>query len=199
MHHIKDHFGTKSISIPANLTFEVDDIDDEWVFQRPFSFIHARLTVFCMRDPISVFRKAFNSLEPGGYLEMQDASSPLRSLDGTIDGTALREIYELMTSGAAKLGIDTSNPSRYKAMFEEVGFVDVTETVFELPIGPWGKSKYHKKIGSLFRKDLDMGCEGMAMGMLTRIHGMQKEEVMKMVTQVKLDMANRDVHAYQNL
>jgi hypothetical protein len=174
-------------------------MDDEWIYQSPFSYIHGRLMVLCMRDPVSIFRKAFGALEPGGYFEMQDFASPLCSADGTLDNTSLQTLYNLIVSGASKVGIDSSSAKRFKGMFEEVGFVDVREVVINVPIGPWAKDERHKMMGRLFLKDLDPGLEGIAMGLCTRVLGMTKEEVSDMAEKASLDMNNRDVHAYQPL
>lgn len=117
--------------VPANLTFEVDDMDDEWIYAHPFNFIHGRLMTFCMRSPISIFRKAFDALAPGGYLEMQDTAAPLSSIDDTLAGTSLLQYYNLIVEAAAKIGIDVTSASRYKPMFEEAGFVDVESKMLE--------------------------------------------------------------------
>jgi hypothetical protein len=152
-----------------------------------------------MRSPISIFRKAFDALAPGGYLEMQDTAAPLASIDSTLSGTVLLHFYDLIVQAAAKIGIDVTSASRYKEMFEEVGFVDVETRMLEWPIGPWGKSEYHKRVGALFHRDMDLGAEAIGMGLLTRVLGMSREEVMVLVEGAKRDMNNRDIHSYQPL
>lgn len=36
-------------------------------------------------------QKIFDALAPGGYFELQDPSFPMKSDDGTLEGTALEE------------------------------------------------------------------------------------------------------------
>lgn len=37
-------------SVPPNLRFEIDDIEDEWTFSRPFDYIHSRFMTAGIRD-----------------------------------------------------------------------------------------------------------------------------------------------------
>lgn len=155
--------------------------------------------VFCLRSPISTFRKAYDALAPGGWFEMQDSCAPLMSLDGSITGTPIEKLYNTVMEAALKIGIDVTAAKRYKVMMEEVGFVDVQEVKVEWPIGTWAKSKYHKMLGKWFRADLETGVEAVAMGLFTRVMGYSKEEVEGLIRDVKRDMDNKDIHAYQPL
>lgn len=55
-----------SENIPPNLKFEREDSEQEWVFDRPFDFIHWRLMVSCFNDFKSMIEKCFHHLKPGG-------------------------------------------------------------------------------------------------------------------------------------
>lgn len=90
---------------------------------------------------------------------MQDTCSPLGSIDTSLKDTALERCYNLVVEAAAKVGIDCTSAHRYKAMFEEMGFVDVQEIRVEWPIGGWAKSRYHKALGMWYKADLEMGLE----------------------------------------
>jgi len=183
--------------VPANLTFEVDDIEDTWVYSNKFSFIHGRLMAFALKNPLEVFKKAFKHLAPGGYFEMQDLNLPIRALDDSLEGTTMQRISELLLSTVAKVGLDPTTTGRYKQMMEEIGFVDVKEVVIEWPIGTWAKGAYHKKMGAWFRRDMEIGTEGILMGLFTRILGMTREEVLDLVVELKNEMRDPKIHAYQ--
>ncbi|TVY91974.1 putative methyltransferase [Lachnellula willkommii] len=185
--------------VPPNLSFEVDDVDDDWLYTHPFDYIHGRLMVFGFSDPLAVFRKAFNALSPGGYFEMQDLCSPIRSFDNSLDGSAMVRTSNLLIEACQKRGFDLTVPKKYKDMMQSVGFVDVKEVVVEWPIGTWAKSEYHKRIGAWFKKDMEVGAEGIIMGMFTRLLGMSKEEVAVIVEDVKKDMNDKSIHAYEPL
>ncbi|TVY22184.1 putative methyltransferase [Lachnellula hyalina] len=183
--------------VPPNLSFEVDDVDDDWVYTHPFDYIHGRLMVFGFLDPLAVFRKAFNALSPGGYFEMQDLCSPIRSFDHSLDGSAMIRTSNLIIEACQKRGIDLTVPKRYKEMMQSVGFVDVKEVIVEWPIGTWAKSEFHKRIGAWFKKDMEVGAEGIIMGLFTRLLGMSKEDVMIIVEDVKKEMNDSSIHAYE--
>lgn len=36
--------------IPPNVTFEIDDIEDEWTYSKPFDYIHSRFMTSCISD-----------------------------------------------------------------------------------------------------------------------------------------------------
>ncbi|KAH6669959.1 TAM domain methyltransferase [Halenospora varia] len=183
--------------IPANLSFEVDDIEDTWVYPHPFNYIHGRLMAYALHNPKAVFTKAFAALSPGGYLEMQDLVPPIQCIDDTIKGTMIETCAALMLEGSTKAGLDVTTPQRYKDMMEEIGFVDVKVVPFEWPIGTWPKSKYHKRIGAWFLKDMELGVEGIIMGLFTRVLGMKREKVSEMVVQLKAEMRDPKIHCYQ--
>ncbi|TVY82843.1 putative methyltransferase tdiE [Lachnellula suecica] len=183
--------------VPGNLTFEVDDIDDDWVYPHPFHYIHGRLMVFAFTDPIAIFRKAFAALASGGYFEMQDLCTPIRAFDDSLNGSAMINCSNLIVDACSKRGIDLTAPGKYQVMMESVGFVDVKEVVVEWPVGTWAKSKYHKRIGAWFKRDMEVGVEGIVMGLFTRVLGMSKEDVQVIVEDVKRDMNDKSIHAYQ--
>ncbi|KAH8761600.1 S-adenosyl-L-methionine-dependent methyltransferase, partial [Diaporthe sp. PMI_573] len=58
--------------VPANCRFELDDAEDEWNFRSPFDLIHTRASVLCWRDYTAFINQAYQALEPGGWLEMQE-------------------------------------------------------------------------------------------------------------------------------
>lgn len=83
-------FNNKS-SVPPNCRFEVDDAEDEWTYNEPFDYIHARAIVTCFKSNRAMAQKIFDNLAPGGYFELQDPCLPMISDDGSLDGTPLGE------------------------------------------------------------------------------------------------------------
>jgi Methyltransferase domain len=183
-------------SVPSNCRFEVDDAQDDWLYEEKFDYIHGRLLAMCFQDPLSIFRKAYASLNPGGYFEMFDFDAKYRCIDNSDEGTAFREYSELMITGAAKLGKVITHAPNYKRYFEEAGFVDVVEERFQWPFNTWPKGKYYKTLGLWYNKDMQEGLEGMTMAVFTRAHGMTKEEVQEKVGLVRKDLDDKRIHAY---
>lgn len=78
-------------------------MEDEWNFQK-FDFIHARAILSCFSDPPSVIDKIYEHLMPGGWFELQDPIMPLKSIDGTLEGTNLDKFQKKCMAAAVKLG-----------------------------------------------------------------------------------------------
>jgi hypothetical protein len=134
-------------SVPPNCRFEVDDAQDDWLYEEKFDYIHGRLLAMCFADPLSIFKKAYTSLNPGGYFEMFDFDGKYRCIDNSDEGTSLRKYSNMMITGAEKLGKVITHTPNYKRYFEEAGFADVVEERFQWPMNTWPKGKYYKTLG----------------------------------------------------
>lgn len=184
-----------SPSVPANLQFEIDDAEDEWIFDRQFNFIHGRALLSCFTDPSSVIRSAFNSLAPGGYLELQDGAFPFQYIGEPPVNSAVYKWSNLVTEGAAKSGRPWTNSLNYKRWMMEIGFENVVEEKFFWPINTWAKGAYFKEIGSYFQKDLSNGLEGLSLKVLGKLDW-SAEDVKAFVPEVRKDLSDTDIHGY---
>jgi hypothetical protein len=188
---------TESRSVPANCRFEVDDAEDEWLYTQKFDFIHGRAMEFCFKDPAAVFQKAFHSCTPGGYFQMAGAALPIRCVDDSLEGTTLLKFANMMIEGMRMAGKDITQAPRYKSYMEAAGFIDVVEDHFQWPTNTWPKAKHHKTLGMLFNQDMQEGLSGIVMGICTRVYKMSPAEVEALVVDVKKDLNDRSIHAYQ--
>lgn len=50
--------------VPPNVSFQVDDIEDEWTYETPFDYIHSRYLAAAVRDWPRLVRQAFQSVDP---------------------------------------------------------------------------------------------------------------------------------------
>jgi hypothetical protein len=183
-------------SVPRNCFFEVDDVEDEWNYSHKFDLIHGRAMVTCFKDPAKVFKSAFDSLVPGGYFELQDVIVPMRSIDNTLEGTAVHEMSLRCMRAAENLGTSWKHSANYVKYFEEAGFVDIVEKHFQWPLNRWPKGERMKTLGSYWQEDIVRGLDGMTMAVLTRGGGMTKDEVPAMTAKVRQDVRNKSIHAY---
>jgi hypothetical protein len=81
----------------------------------------------------------------------------------------------------------------------EAGFVNVTTSIFHVPIGPWPRNKVLKMVGLYWREILLIGAEPIALGPLTRGLGWSKEQVEVWLVEVRKAYADREVHAHMPL
>lgn len=46
-------------SVPPNLKFEIDDLEEDWTWSRPFSYIHSRVMTGAVNDWDVYLRKIY--------------------------------------------------------------------------------------------------------------------------------------------
>ncbi|KAK5174002.1 uncharacterized protein LTR77_001081 [Saxophila tyrrhenica] len=184
--------------VPPNCKFIIDDAEDLWVYPEKFDYVHARLMAGCFADWPAFFRQAYENLEPGGWLEIQDYGLPVRSADGTADGTDLMKWGELLCEAARNMGrpMGTDCADHYVAQMTEAGFVDINQRMFMWPSNGWPKDPLMKTLGQWNQTNILDGLEGFCLALLTRGLGWQKAEVDVFVAKVSRDLRSRKIHAY---
>jgi len=187
---IQPHF------VPPNCQFEVDDAEDEWTYSQKFDFIHGRAMFTCFKDPASVFRRAFDALEPGGYFEMQEVLFQPQSADGTVEGTALQKWNTKLLEAARVMGRDWLCTLNYTQWFKDAGFEDVVERQFMWPQNTWPKGNKYKTMGLWMMSNALDGLNAISMAVLTRGLGMTPQEVEVELVDVRKDIKNKAIHAY---
>ncbi|KAL7274655.1 hypothetical protein RUND412_002437 [Rhizina undulata] len=122
--------------VPPNLEFEVDDIEEDWSYQEnSFDLIHARSMSGSIYDWSKIYKQAFKTLKPGGWIEFQDICLGLFVDDDSLpQGNALTKwaeywLMEAEKSGRPFLTLATGHAKKV----EEVSYVDVTDTVLNFP------------------------------------------------------------------
>jgi len=70
-------------AVPPNCKFYVDDFESEWIFSpdETFDFIHGRALGGCIANYESLYRRIYDNLNPGGWVEMQDFDAEIYSFD----------------------------------------------------------------------------------------------------------------------
>ncbi|KAF5025563.1 hypothetical protein F66182_2371 [Fusarium sp. NRRL 66182] len=70
--------------VPPNLEFQIDDCTQAWTFQpNSLDYVHMRWLIGSIADWTALFKEAYKSLKPGGYVESYEPSSCTESDDGT--------------------------------------------------------------------------------------------------------------------
>jgi hypothetical protein len=185
-------------SIPPNCHFEIDDAEDEWVFNKPFDYIHGRALMNCFKDISTVFASAFKTLSPGGIFEMQDGCMPFRSADGTLTNTTILDWCQKTLEGSSRVGRTWADPRKYKVIMEKVGFVDVTETRFKWPLNTWPKDPKLKELGMWVREDM-MEILPAVKKVFTMGLGWSIEDTDSFVERAKADLMNREIHGWVDM
>jgi hypothetical protein len=154
--------------------------------------------VTCFEDARQVFQSAFAALELGGYLEIQDAVFPVSFAEPVDPDCAFATWNELSIEGAIARGKPWTNPPNYASWLRELGFVDVCEHKFMLPVGPWPEDDMLKRVGTLQLKNWLTGLETMTVGNLAAI-GWSVDECKVLVTKVKEELEKQTLRAYNDI
>ena len=122
------------------------------------------------------------------------------SHDGSLPANSqIMELYNVLAEYGARVGIDLAVARKFKAMMAEAGFRDVTEKVFDLPLGDWPEDRRLKEVGMFQRFQMVEGIHGIAFGLLTRVAGWSTERVEAFLAGVKREMKDRSVHSLYKL
>jgi hypothetical protein len=183
--------------VPPNCRFEIDDVEDEWVYSQKFDYIHGRyLLPFLKKDWSHVFKSIYNNLNHGGWAEFQETIIYFQSIDGSVEGTALQRWNTLLLEGIQKMGRSATEALRCKSWMAEAGFVNVGEKKFAVPMNPWAKGRDQKTIGAMQMANNLEGVDGITMTVFTRSLGWAPADVEQLLADVKRDMKDRNIHAY---
>lgn len=152
----------------------------------------------CFKDISVVFASAYENLAPGGLFEMQDGCMPFRSADGTLNGTKLLDWCHKTLEGSSRVGRTWADPRNYKAIMEQVGFVDVTEVRLKWPLNTWPRDPKLKQLGMWVREDM-MEILPAVKKVFTAGLGWDIADADTFVEQAKADLMNRDIHGWVDM
>ncbi|KUI56233.1 tRNA1(Val) (adenine(37)-N6)-methyltransferase [Cytospora mali] len=168
---------------------------DEWVYeyQEPFDFIFMRLVNSCFDNHRTVFKKAFDNLQPGGWIELNDATFELLCTDGSIEGTNIQKWSERIFEAAAACGRDFKVPKKYKQWLIDIGFVDVVEEVGPMPGNPWPSEPKYQELGRWQMTNFYRGLRGMSFKLLRAI-GMTPDAIEEFIDATRADIRDTGLH-----
>ncbi|KAK1654967.1 methyltransferase domain-containing protein [Colletotrichum phormii] len=185
---------------PPNCKFEVDDVEKEWTWQEPFDFIFARHMNACFESWERFLRRAYDALEPGGFIELQDNAFPILCQDGTLKpDDPMARWSTLMMEGTELIGRPITVPARFRSLLSEAGFVDVVEHKRVWPTSPWPLNPELRELGVWGQACSLEGIEPGAMALFTRVLGWTREEVVVFMAGVRNDFKNAGIHGFWNV
>ncbi|RAO71525.1 uncharacterized protein BHQ10_007537 [Talaromyces amestolkiae] len=147
-------------------------------------------------DGPSLFKQVYDGLAPGGWFELQDFAFPVRSDDGTMNGTSFEELNENLVKALSILGKDPALAEKYKALMVSVGFKNVVEIKYKWPQNQWPKDKFFKQLGLWNMVNTLDGLYGFSARLCTQVLGMSVEELELLLMACRNDIKNTKMHAY---
>lgn len=112
--------------VPPNCTFEIDDFENEWLYNRPFDYIHGRELMGFIADHDHLFARAFQHLKPGGWFEVQTTDPWFYSDNGTHEKATNCKIFLTnLHEAGEKFGKSMGLVQTWREKMIKAGFVDV--------------------------------------------------------------------------
>ncbi|CAK7218248.1 hypothetical protein SEUCBS140593_003482 [Sporothrix eucalyptigena] len=186
--------------VPPNVKFEVDDVENEWVYDQPFSFIFSRYMAASISDWPQLVRRTFENLEPGGWAEFQDFDLTYHSEDGSLkDDDPLLVWITMMGNAARSIGRDPLPGRQLKGWFEDAGFTNIYHRRVKLPLGPWPKDPHLKQIGIHNYMQVSQGLEGLSMRLYIHVLKWSHEEALANLAEVRKRLQSPEIHPILDL
>ncbi|KAL4728177.1 hypothetical protein ACLX1H_004914 [Fusarium chlamydosporum] len=125
--------------VPPNLEFRLSQMEDctqEWtIAPNSLDYVHMRWLIGSIAHWTDLFKEAYRSLKPGGWVESYEPSSTVESDDNTVlPGSAMSQWQKFFVEGGRKIGRPFTvfdDDIQRKAM-QEAGFVDIEERNFKV-------------------------------------------------------------------
>lgn len=184
--------------LPPNLQFEIEDVTLDWLWAKSsFDFIHARELTMAIPDWPKLISQSFETLKPGGYLELSASIPDFRSDDGTLPpGTAYVEVAQMYFDMADRIGCSGKDPMLWKDQLIAAGFTDVVEKVLKIPTNPWPKDERLKQIGAFELLHFRDGIANIFARGYTQILGGDPAYFEVVMANARREVLNRNMHSY---
>ncbi|CAH0054229.1 unnamed protein product [Clonostachys solani] len=182
--------------VPPNVTFQVDDVEDQWTYSIKFDFIYSRHMTSSISDWSRYFEQSYANLTPGGYMEIMDIGAVMCD-DGTLkkDGFLSRWV-DLFIEGTSKIDRSFLGYQTYYEKMEAAGFTNLKKVVYKWPTNRWPRDPKHKELGSWCYENISSGLQGLSAAVFTRILGWSPEEMNTLLEGVERELRDPSIHAY---
>ncbi|EXK36189.1 hypothetical protein FOXG_13466 [Fusarium oxysporum f. sp. lycopersici 4287] len=186
--------------VPPNLEFHIDDCTQPWTFAPDsIDFVHMRYLFGSIKDWSALFKEAFRTCRPGGWVESHEASAMMESDDGTVtDTSAMHEWGRFFIEGGKKMGQPCTiieDDLQQKCM-REAGFEDIQVADYKIAIGGWPKDKKMREIGQYVLAALEQDFEGYVLYMASQLLGWSMQEVKVYCAQLRRELRSTANHPF---
>ncbi|KAB8072208.1 S-adenosyl-L-methionine-dependent methyltransferase [Aspergillus leporis] len=184
---------------PPNCTFLVDDAESDWAFSESeaFDYVHARSMGGGISDWNRFLQQAYEHVKPGGWVEIQEYETWIRSDDGTAENAKMLMDWQEKIDKASKLfGRHMNVAPDLSGYMQDAGFINVRDDVYKAPVGSWPKSSRLKEIGRVGKVTLYEAVEPYTLALFTRVLGFSPEEAREYADGVRAELLDGSYHIY---
>ncbi|KAF2181082.1 S-adenosyl-L-methionine-dependent methyltransferase [Zopfia rhizophila CBS 207.26] len=178
--------------VPPNVKFEVDDVENTWVYSSKFDYIHSRYMTCSLKDWPKLMRQAYQFTKPGGWVEFQDFDLIFyTSSNGEFKkGDPIDAWISRIASGLEKFGLEPHPGPKLENWVKEAGFINIEAKTLPIPTGTWPKDKKLKEIGAFDLIQFLDNLEGLTLRIYAAAYGWTPEEVKVLCAQLRKDFNN---------
>lgn len=181
------------------MKFEIDDIELDFQYPKPFDYIHCRYMAYAIKDWPRLVKQVYENTAPNGFAEFIDYDLTYRSDDGSLENTTLKFWGDEMPRAGRIIGREPCPGLKLETWMREAGFVNLVHKVYKIPIGPWPADKHLKTLGAYNYMMLSQGAEGFSLRLFINVLGWSYEEVQVLLAKVRRDFKDRSIHAYTEI
>ncbi|KPM45556.1 hypothetical protein AK830_g945 [Neonectria ditissima] len=182
--------------VPPNLRFLVDDIEDKWMHGYGWDFVHMRCISPWLKDEVNVLRQAYEHLNPGGWIEIQELDARANCDDGSLTPDApLAKFFDTAETAVANFGMKFRAGENLREPLEKAGFTNITCKILKVPIGTWAKDKKLRLIGLYCRTAVGDMFGAMAAKPLRKI--LDPVDIELFLAAARKDLHDGSKHSYE--
>jgi hypothetical protein len=159
-----------------------------------------RLLGGAIKDFPSLLRKAYNHLNPGGFIECAEFEVWIRSYNDTMHNAPDIQTWKVWLNEAAdRFGRTMRVAERLEEWVKDAGFEDVIEEKVVVPSNPWPKDKEMKTIGSYQVLNMLDAASSYGQAHFTRVLDRTPEEYAVLSAKVRTQLKDRGLQLFSNL
>jgi hypothetical protein len=133
-------------------------------------------------------------------MESQEIMSSPQCDDGTMPADwPFLEWTKMIHDAAIRAERPVRIANKLKRWYEEVGFVDVEERVFKMPMNGWPRDGHLKRLGKMSEENWHAGLSAFTMGLFSRILNWSKTEIEVFLVHIRKCLSDKKVHAYHKI
>ncbi|KAH8705242.1 putative methyltransferase [Talaromyces proteolyticus] len=186
--------------VPPNLKFYVDDFELPWDYdeQERFDYIHWRALSGSTNNWPRLYKQAYESLKPGGYIEVHEYDPVVYSEDdrNLLKAPWTKEWLMRLCEASARNGKPIDVGRHQRQLMHDTGFVDLTEKIVKVPIGQWARDPSLKEIGGFERLHVNESVEAHSLALFTRVLGYSYDQASILFSMVRNELNDRSLHLY---
>lgn len=169
-------------------------------FAEKFDFIHLRYLSYAA-DHDTIFKNAYDNLNPGGWAEFHEWLLVVHSSNGFSKGrgAVLKEWSDLCVEGARRQGKDMKISLKFKPMLQALGFENLVQLKYDVPLNPWIPDPRQKRIAEMTLKTMQIAIRPFTKSNMGIGLGYSADKLEEIMAQVSKDVSNTDVHGYMSV